>query len=96
MTLITIRHGGYVMCLAVPYEIKEIFEDGSARAVSSGVEVDVRIDLIEEPAVGDIVLVHAGFAIQKLDKNESEELIALWGEVNKAEKIAMESFASHD
>lgn len=72
------------MCLAVPYIIKEMFDDGSGRAVSSGVEVDVRLDLIEAPAVGDAVLVHAGFAIQKLDKGESEELIALWDEVNKA------------
>lgn len=72
------------MCLAVPYTIKEISPDGSARAVSGGVEVDIRLDLIEAPAVGDTVLVHAGFAIQKLDARESEELIALWDELNKA------------
>ncbi len=77
------------MCLAVPYIIEEIFRDGSARAVSSGVEVDIRLDLIENAALGDTVLVHAGFAIQKLDKNESEELIALWDEVNKAAELSV-------
>lgn len=76
------------MCLAVPYTIKEIYDDGSGRAVSGGVEVDIRLDLIEDPAIGDAVLVHAGFAIQKLDKGESEELIALWDEVNKAAEAA--------
>ena len=82
------------MCLAVPYEIKEMFPDGSARAVSGGVQADIRLDLIEAPALGDVVLVHAGFAIQKLDKNESEELIALWEEINQAERAGMEA-ASH-
>ena len=72
------------MCLAVPYTIREIFEDGSARAVSGGVETDIRLDLVENPAPGDTVLVHAGFAIQKLDRGGSEELIALWREVSRA------------
>ena len=76
------------MCLAVPYTIKEIFPDGSAHAVSNGVEVDIRLDLIEAPAVDDTVLVHAGFAIQKLDRGESEELLALWDEIRRAEKAA--------
>ena len=74
------------MCLAVPYTIQEIFSDGSARAVSNGVEVNIRLDLIEAPYVEDTVLVHAGFAIQKLDKGESEELLALWSEVYDAER----------
>ena len=77
------------MCLAVPYTIKEIFPDGSARAASNGVEVEIQLDLIENPAVEDTVLVHAGFAIQKLEKGESEELIALWDEINGAEMSAM-------
>jgi hydrogenase expression/formation protein HypC len=72
------------MCLAAPYTLKEIFADGSARAASGGVEADIRVDLVENPAPGDAVLVHAGFAIQKLDRGESAELIALWDEVNRA------------
>jgi hydrogenase expression/formation protein HypC len=75
------------MCLAMPYTLKEIFADGSARAASGAVEADIRLDLIDNqnPAPGDTVLVHAGFAIQKLDRGESEELIALWDEVKRAE-----------
>ena len=80
------------MCLAVPYTINEICEDGSARAASGGVEMEIRLDLIDAPAVGDTVLVHAGFAIQKLDKGESEELIALWQEIDRA---AAEASLSH-
>ncbi|MCL2009582.1 MAG: HypC/HybG/HupF family hydrogenase formation chaperone [Synergistaceae bacterium] len=76
------------MCLAVPYVIKEISEDGSALAVSNGVEVEVRLDLIETPALGDTVLVHAGFAIQKLDEKESAELADIWEEIHEAEQAA--------
>ena len=76
------------MCLAVPYVIKEIFESGPALAVSNGVEVEIRLDLIENPTLGDTVLVHAGFAIQKLDEKESAELTALWEEIRGAERRA--------
>ena len=76
------------MCLAVPYVIKEIFEDGSAIAASNGVEVEIRLDLIEDPTLGDTVLVHAGFAIQKLDERESAELTALWEEIHEAGRAA--------
>ncbi|MDR2137770.1 MAG: HypC/HybG/HupF family hydrogenase formation chaperone [Synergistaceae bacterium] len=82
------------MCLAVPYTLEEIHADGSARAVANGVAMNVRLDLVEAPVRGDVVLVHAGFAIQKLDKRESEELIALWAEVERAEKTAG-MFMSH-
>jgi hydrogenase expression/formation protein HypC len=75
------------MCLAAPHIIKEIFADGSARAASGGVETEIRLDLIEHPAPGDTVLVHAGFAIQKLDRGESEELIALWDELGRAAAV---------
>ena len=74
------------MCLAVPYVIKKISEDGSAMAASNGVEVEIRLDLVENPTVGDTVLVHAGFAIQKLDERESSELAALWEEIREAER----------
>jgi hydrogenase expression/formation protein HypC len=76
------------MCLAVPYVIKKISEDGSALAVSNGVELEIRLDLIENPALEDTVLVHAGFAIQKLNEKESAELIALWAEIHEAERTA--------
>ena len=77
------------MCLAVPYVIKKIFEDGAALAVSNGVEMEIRLDLIENPTLGDTVLTHAGFAIQKLDEKESAELTALWEEIRKAERTGL-------
>lgn len=64
------------MCLAVPMQITEI--DGQvAIADLSGVTRKVRIDLLDDAAVGDFVLVHAGLAIAKVDPLEAEETLAL-------------------
>jgi hydrogenase expression/formation protein HypC len=75
------------MCLAIPYIITQIDDSSRARAISNGVSVEIRLDLLEKPNVGDTVLVHAGFAIQKLEKNEADELHSLWDEVRKSEEI---------
>ena len=73
------------MCLAIPYKITQIGDNYTAKAVSNGVSVEVRLDLLENPNVGDTILVHAGFAIQKLEQIEADELYALWDEVRKLE-----------
>lgn len=68
------------MCLAVPMEIKSI-EDNVAQVEIGGVKNEVRLDIIDEqPEVGDFVIVHAGFAIRRLDREEGLETIKLFEE----------------
>lgn len=68
------------MCLAIPLEIKEI--KGNLAKVSIGTAFrEVYLDLMDEVKVGDFVLVHAGFAIEKLDKEEAEKTISLFKEL---------------
>jgi len=43
--------------------------------------IEVRLDLLPDAKVGDYVIVHAGFAIQKLDENEAEETLKLLREI---------------
>lgn len=62
------------MCLAIPMEITRV--DGyDARCVARGVERDVSLFLLQgEPLVpGDFVLVHVGYAIQKISAEEARE-----------------------
>lgn len=59
------------MCLAVPAKIIEIKENGIAVVESSGIKKDVSISLIENPQVGDFVIVHVGYAINKIDEEEA-------------------------
>lgn len=71
------------MCLAVPHRIIEIRDDSQALARTGAIEVEVRTDLIDDVCIGDVVLVHAGFAIEKLQEDDGRELEELWEEVRR-------------
>lgn len=72
------------MCLAIPGRIEEI-RYPIAKVDFNGLKKDVRIDLIDNPKIGDYVLVHVGMAIQKVDENEAKEIIKLFEEILKDE-----------
>ena len=70
------------MCLAVPLELKEINGlDGVCGR--DGITREVRLDFIKEPKIGDYVLVHAGYAIEKVDKDQAKEDIDAYREVEE-------------
>lgn len=73
------------MCLAVPMQITEI-SDSQAIIAAGGVQRQISLLLLPEAQVGDYVLVHAGFAIQKLDETEAQESLRLWAELLAAEE----------
>lgn len=68
------------MCLAIPGRIVSI--DGRESTVDfGGVKQKVRIDLISDLKVGDYVIVHTGFAIEKLEEEDALETLRLWEEL---------------
>ena len=71
------------MCLAVPAKVIAI-RDQLGTVELSGVQREVSLMLLPETAVGDYVLVHAGFAMQIIDQQEAEETHALLAEMNGA------------
>ena len=68
------------MCLAVPAKIVDI-QDQLASVEVSGVRRAASLMLLPEAAVGDYVLVHAGFAMQIVDHEEAERIEALRAEM---------------
>lgn len=60
------------MCIAVPAEIIEIRENNVALVDFGNLRQETRIDLVDVK-VGDYVLIHVGFAIQKVDRDEALE-----------------------
>jgi hydrogenase expression/formation protein HypC len=64
------------MCLSVPAKIVQV-ESNRAKAEVGGLLREISIDLCPEVAVGEYVLIHAGFAIQKLDEKEAKETLDL-------------------
>jgi len=71
------------MCLAVPMKLISI-EGDSGVAEQSGVTLPVNVMLIDNPQVGDYVIIHAGFAIQKMSEAEALETLGIFQEINQA------------
>lgn len=68
------------MCLAIPMKIIDI-TDNRATADVGGVQYQAYLDLISDAKVGDYIIVHAGFAIEKLNEAEARESLAIWREI---------------
>ena len=64
------------MCLAIPSKITQI-DNEMATIDVDGVQRSASLMLLEDAAVGDFVIVHAGFAIKKLDEASAMETIRL-------------------
>jgi hydrogenase expression/formation protein HypC len=69
------------MCIAVPGKVIEI-NGNTAKVDYDGNTVDVNIGLVE-PDVGQYVLVHAGCAIEVMEKDKAEELRELFEEIEE-------------
>lgn len=77
------------MCLAIPMELTEIADNGMGKGSLDGSTHEVDLSLIEDPSKGDFVIVHAGFAIEKLDRDEADARLALFGELAELQRKEM-------
>jgi hydrogenase expression/formation protein HypC len=73
------------MCLAVPMRIVKLLEEGKALVKQDDLETEIDLTLIEDPKVGDYVIIHAGYAIDRLDLEEAEERLTLFRAVEEAD-----------
>ena len=71
------------MCLAVPLKLIEI-HGKEAIGDAMGVRRKLRVDFIDAPKVGDYVIVHAGFAIERLTEQQALEDLETWEELDDA------------
>ena len=73
------------MCLSIPAEVISI--DGEFAIVSvSGVEYKASLQMVEDVKVGDYILMHTGFAIQKLNQREARETLDLFKELEEVNR----------
>jgi hydrogenase expression/formation protein HypC len=73
------------MCLAIPAKIIEI-ENDMATIDVEGTRRQASLLLIENPSLGDYVMVHAGFAIHKIDEAEALESLRFLRELASFEE----------
>ena len=73
------------MCLAIPMKIKSIKQNLAITEVNN-VEYEVNITMMKNLKIGDYVIVHAGFAIEKLDEIEAQKTLDIWQEIEEFSK----------
>lgn len=65
------------MCLAIPVRVVELLPGEMAKVDMGGVQKDISLALVDGVSVGDFVILHVGYALQKLDRDEAEKTLAL-------------------
>ena len=72
------------MCLAIPAKVLAVNDDKARVDFGNDVLREVNVSLVDVK-VGDYVLVHAGYAIQTLDREEALETLRTWNEILKSQ-----------
>ncbi|HTO46096.1 MAG TPA: HypC/HybG/HupF family hydrogenase formation chaperone [Burkholderiales bacterium] len=72
------------MCLAIPALVVERRKGDDAVIDLGGVRKTVSLALVPEAVEGDYVIVHAGYAISRLDPAEAQRTLALFAEIDRA------------
>lgn len=68
------------MCLAIPARVISLKGEKAQVDFGEGVLRDVNVTLVDAK-VGEYVIVHAGYAIQKMDETDAKATLALWTEI---------------
>ena len=69
------------MCLAIPAQVVEISGNETAIVELGGIRKPISTALLDEVAVGDYVIVHVGYALERLNVAEAEETLRLFAEL---------------
>ena len=70
------------MCLSIPSKVVAIDENNMATVDTMGVKRQVTLDLISEPVeVGEYILIHVGFAMNKISTEEAEESLKIYEDI---------------
>jgi len=70
------------MCLGIPAKIIDIKED-EGRVELGGIKRRINLSLVDDIKIGDYVIVHAGFAITKMDEKEANETLKLLSKISE-------------
>ncbi len=69
------------MCLAIPMKVVEIDQYNAGKVEAGGVVYSVNLSLVPGVKAGDYVIIHAGFAIEKLDEEEAGKTLELFSQM---------------
>ncbi len=69
------------MCLAIPARVVEVLPDQQVVIDLDGLRKQVSTALVGEVAIGDYVIIHVGYAIGRIDPDEAERTLQMFGEL---------------
>lgn len=75
------------MCLAVPARIETLTAPGFAIVDLGGVKKEISLALIDDASVGEYVIVHVGYALQKLDEEEAQRTLELFAQMGQMDEL---------
>ena len=75
------------MCLAIPARIEELTTPGNAIVNLGGVRKEISLALVDDAGIGDYVIVHVGYALQKLDQEEAERTLEMFAEMGHLDEL---------
>jgi hydrogenase expression/formation protein HypC len=77
------ERGEEYMCLAIPAQVVELMDDDMATVDIGGVRKEISLALVDGVALGDYVIVHVGYALNRLDPEEAEKTLRLFAELSE-------------
>lgn len=78
------------MCLGIPVKVIEVADSKIGKVDNQGTQISASFELLNDVRVGDWVILHAGFAISKLNEEEAQETLQLFREILEAEEQVQE------
>ena len=75
------------MCVAIPYKVLEVNENGRAQIEVGGTRQEISTLLVPEVKVGDYVLVYLGSATARIEEDEAMDVMRLYQEIAEAEVL---------
>lgn len=69
------------MCLAIPARVAELLDNDNAVVELGGVCKEISLALVDGVVVGDYVIVHVGYALNRLDPEEAAKTLQLFAEI---------------
>lgn len=75
------------MCVAIPYQIIKVLENGKAQIDVSGVRQEISMLLVPEAKAGDYVIAYLGSAVAKIEEEEAVKVMCLYQEMAEVELL---------
>ena len=75
------------MCLSVPAKLVEVNGDMGKASIGGSI-IEVGLQLVEDPKVGEYVLIHTGFALEKIDEEEALKTLELLKELGSDPELS--------